>query len=402
MLIFWLLAAGLACIALIFVWLPPILHKRRVNRIDSDDLNMQAYISRKAELENEYTAEHISKEQHQLLLAELERNLLDGVVSPSRQQHSQRASMKGVGSMISAFVLAGTLALYWQLGEIQLVGEMQTQKALAEELSALSPQEQLALIESELAENPSNTDLLYLATRFYSQARQLDKLDQAYEKLLTLTQRSPEILADYAQTLFFVSGNQLLEKARNLAEEALSLQPMNITALGLLGVDAFGREQYKEAISYWETLLKVSPEGESAEAIREAVNQAKERQGDLGVEAPGVSLSVQVALSPNLSAQTEASQTVFVFARAVAGPPMPLAVARFTVADLPANVTLDDSMAMTPAAKLSSFEEVQLVARVSRSGKPIAEPGDFEGTFGPINTSQSQSIINIIIDKVVE
>jgi cytochrome c-type biogenesis protein CcmH len=75
---------------------------------------------------------------------------------------------------------------------------------------------------------------------------------------------------------------------------------------------------------------------------------------------------------------------VFIFARAAQGPRMPLAVMRKRVRDLPSAFTLDDSMAMTSAMKLSGQQQVVVGARVSKSGTPTPQPGDLEGFSAPV------------------
>jgi cytochrome c-type biogenesis protein CcmH len=116
--------------------------------------------------------------------------------------------------------------------------------------------------------------------------------------------------------------------------------------------------------------------------------------------ARGVSIPVLVELAEGLVPAPDA--TVFVFAREVGGPPMPLVVARLTAAELPTVVTLDDSMAMMPGRGLAAAERVELVARVTRSGGVSAAPGDLEGSAGPVTPAAAGRVVPLLIDRVVE
>jgi hypothetical protein len=113
----------------------------------------------------------------------------------------------------------------------------------------------------------------------------------------------------------------------------------------------------------------------------------------------GQAISGTVALSPSLSQQANPADTVFIFARAVEGPPMPLAVIRKQVKDLPFSFSLDDSMAMWPDAKVSAFPRVVVTARVSKSGEGQAQPGDLEGHSPPVAAGASG--LQIAIANVV-
>lgn len=101
--------------------------------------------------------------------------------------------------------------------------------------------------------------------------------------------------------------------------------------------------------------------------------------------AGGTGISGTVVLSPTLAAQVQPTDTVFVFARAVNGPPTPLAVIHRQVKDLPIAFTLDDSMAVWPEAKVSSFPQVVVTALVSKSGEGQPREGDLLGQSAPVS-----------------
>jgi cytochrome c-type biogenesis protein CcmH len=113
----------------------------------------------------------------------------------------------------------------------------------------------------------------------------------------------------------------------------------------------------------------------------------------------GATLKVAVSLSPAVAKQAAPDDVVFVFARAVNGPRMPLAIVRKQVKDLPATIVLEDSQGMGSGMTLSSAPEVIVVARVSKSGMANAQNGDLEGMSAPVKKgtkSISISIANVV------
>jgi cytochrome c-type biogenesis protein CcmH len=143
-------------------------------------------------------------------------------------------------------------------------------------------------------------------------------------------------------------------------------------------------------------LVAVLPEQDpSRQAIQGGIARAREQLDPQAATAPtppaaanAPGLTVKVDLAAALRDKVQPSDSVFIFARATSGPPMPLAVKRLTVADLPAEVSLSDSDAMMPQLKLSGFAQVQLVARISRSGNATA--GEWVGRSQPLASSVSE------------
>ena len=113
-----------------------------------------------------------------------------------------------------------------------------------------------------------------------------------------------------------------------------------------------------------------------------------------------MAISGKVTLSPALAGKAAPADTVFIFARDAQGQKTLLAVLRKQVKDLPLQFTLDDSMAMQPQAKLSGFDQIAVVARISKSGNPIAQPGDLQGLTGAVKPGAKG--LSIVIDTVVQ
>ena len=90
---------------------------------------------------------------------------------------------------------------------------------------------------------------------------------------------------------------------------------------------------------------------------------------------------------------------MFIFARAVDGPRMPLAVLRVPARELPRQFRLDDSMGMAPGVKLSTAGAVIVEARVSKSGNALPQPGDLSGRSAPVKPGASD--VQVLIDQVV-
>ncbi|RBH37267.1 c-type cytochrome biogenesis protein CcmI, partial [Pseudomonas sp. MWU13-2860] len=154
-----------------------------------------------------------------------------------------------------------------------------------------------------------------------------------------------------------------------LTDEALKADPKEVTSLGLLGIAAFEGERYQQAIDYWNRLLAQLPaDDNSRAALQGGIERATERlqaSGGKVAATPAAKvatlLKVHVDLASELKGKVQPGDSVFIFARAVSGPPAPLAAKRLTVADLPVTVELGDADAMMPQLKLSNFPEVQLV-----------------------------------------
>jgi cytochrome c-type biogenesis protein CcmH len=222
-----------------------------------------------------------------------------------------------------------------------------------------------------------------------------DEAADAYAKAAVRAPHDASLLADLADALAMARGQSLEGEPEKLVLRALELEPANLKALALAGTAAFERKDYAAAATYWQRMLPHVPtESEDARTIQQNVNEARALAADTRKPA----LKGTVSLAPQLKANAAPEDTVFVFARAVEGPPMPLAVARTRVRDLPYRFQLDDSMAMTPAMKLSAFPKVVVTARVSKSGSATPQPGDLQGASVPV--ANDAPAVDVVINEI--
>jgi cytochrome c-type biogenesis protein CcmH len=184
--------------------------------------------------------------------------------------------------------------------------------------------------------------------------------------------------------------------------------------LALAGTAAFERKDYKGAVHYWEDLAKVEPAGTPfAEQIRDSIAQARQMAGmPVAADVPDsaksstpatgqAQITGTVTLAESLKGRVSPDDTVFIFARPVEGSRMPLAIIRKQVKDLPFRFTLDDSMAMSPAAKLSGAASVAVGARISKSGNAMPQSGDLQGLIPsvPVGTTGLKVEINAEVSR---
>ncbi len=384
MIYFWLAAGLLLLVALGFL-LIPVLRGRRVQREeDRTALNVALYQERVAELQSQQQEGVLSSTQMDSGRAEAARELL----ADTEGVGTERVSRLGKPLPLLAALLVPVLgfALYLHFGasdKVELTREFaQPPGSLVEMTSRL---------ERAVKAQPDSAEGIYFLARTYmAQDRPADAATM-FERAVNLAGRQPELLGQWAQALYFAGDKHWSPQIQALSDEALKLDPKEVTSLGLKGIAAFEGQRYQEAVDYWKRLLATLPANDpSRSALEGGIARASEKileNGGRLADTPvaviqGAVLRVRVSLSADLQAKVLPGDSVFVFARAVSGPPAPLAVKSVTVADLPVDVELTDADAMMPQLKLSNFAEVQLVARVSRAGQPTT--GEWIGRSQPL------------------
>jgi cytochrome c-type biogenesis protein CcmH len=240
----------------------------------------------------------------------------------------------------------------------------------------------------KLAKNPKYAEGWTLLAQTYVELREPKQADDAFAKAAALQSLDPRLFAEWADVHVIANGRKWDSHARDLVTKALAADPKQLKALALGGSEAFDRADYKTAIEFWKKMREAAPAGSMDAKLADAnieeakaVMSGKRPAPAAGANSPaaaatGAIVGGTVSLSFALKSKAAASDTVFVIAKPLGGIGAPLAVKRFTVADLPAKFSLTDGDAVVPERALSNFSEVEVSARLSQSGNAVPQLGD--------------------------
>jgi cytochrome c-type biogenesis protein CcmH len=384
MILFWSLGALLAAVALALA-ARPLWRRRAASVVSRDAMNAAVYREQLQDLRADLACGTLAQADYERAHQELERRVLE--------DFSHVEGQKAPGG--NRFVAYGMLAIplvavlvYLVVGNPGVIALQDTAQATQRQIEGMV--ERLA---AKMKENPDDAAGWKLLGRSYASLGRFPEAVDAYARAVARAPRDADLLVELADALAMASGQRLAGDPEKLLERALQIDPKNLKALALAGTAAFNRGDFGGAAARWERMLPLLPaDSEDARVVRENVEQARAKGGS------AAKLAGTVSLSPKLKGRAAPDDTVFVFARAVEGPRVPLAVLRMKVRDLPASFTLDDSMAMAPGARLSAFPRVVVGARISKSGNATPQPGDLQGSSAAV--ANDSTGVKVLIDAV--
>jgi cytochrome c-type biogenesis protein CcmH len=418
MILFWTLCAALLLVAVLFVALPLWRKASSHNDVLRDTANLGILRDQATELEVDLRNGLLTRDAYEQGKSELQSRLVEEVkITEQPAARPPRNPAKVLAVVLAMMLPLFSVMLYLTLGNTDALLPQETIVADAD--GVIHSEEALQRLEKKvkrLAKNPSDW---WMLARTYTEQKRFPEAVIAYERLVVLVPNEAQLWANYADVYAMAHGQTLQsEEVAKLLNKALELNANNTTALALSGSAAMERSDYATAITRWQTLIdQLEPDSPDIQVYRGGIKQAsvllaaqpggKEKLAQLSsAKAPEkvsadstAAITGQVSLSPSLKGKVSPTDTVFILARAAQGPKMPLAVLRKQVKDLPLKFTLDDSMAMQPQLKLSGFAQVVVVARVSKSGTPMAQSGDLQGLTGTIKPGIKG--LNIVIDSVM-
>jgi cytochrome c-type biogenesis protein CcmH len=370
--------AAAVTVALVLVLLMRPYFRRIVPGATSrQDLNSAIYRDQLAKLEQDLSEGTLGKEDYAQARAELQRRLLEE--SQDRDDAAKlnppRKTMVGIG--IALPLVAG--AFYLMIGSPASMSpsgahEMADPKELERMVVALA---------EKLEKEPDNPKGWSMLARSYKVMGRSVEAEKAFERAGSFIDDDASMLAAYADVVATNAGGSLAGKPTTLIQKALKADPDHPMALWLSGTADLEAKKYGQALQTWERLAAMLPPGsEDARMLEGAINDVRVRSG-LAAKAPstavaaaaGGNVSGTVELDPALKGKAGPNDTVMVVAR-LPGTRMPLAAVRLRASELPVKFVLDDSQSMNPQSPLSAATEVEVEARISKSGMAKAESGD--------------------------
>ena len=414
MTLFWLAASILIIISLV-VLARPLLRQTSLHQDDRNKQNIQIARERLRELEQELKEKTISQAEYEQLREEVETGLVDDLASdPELSTGSGSSISRHYVWVLLITVPVISVTLYFVIGNPEMI-TVQPQIKTAGKVNphasnnnkaAGSMQEMVTRLAQRLESEPNNGEGWYMLGRSYLSLSDFKQAANALEKAHQLLGDEPGLLLRYADALTMSRNGKMSGKPFELVKKALTLRPNDPTGLWLAGMGYEEEGEYRKAIQSWQKLLPLLKDEQSQQKVSGLIKRANSQLGDNPVEISkpviinnkGIPVSVDIAAE--VKGKIPADSTVFIFARAQSGSRMPLAVVRKQVKDLPIDITLDDAMAMTEAMRISQFDTVNIVARVSFSGSAMAQSGDYQSEIQLAKPGQKSSVKLLIKNQL--
>lgn len=411
--LFWLLSGALVLLAAAFVAVPLWRAWRGADEsgeTDRAEANIALFRERKLELEADHAAGEIDREELDALLIELQKSLLTDV-EPA-EQSEQAAGLESSGREPFSWRSPASLAplalvfllpmaawlMYQQWGQLEDVELMdQFQRTVQNENDVETALDLVRSLGQIVQANPERPWAWYFLGENFSTLGMFDAANSAYRQAAERMSEDEEkalALGRAVLTAYIMEQLRITPEIQDLIDNTLELNPDEPNVLQLLASDAREREDYDAAIGYWRRLSQLNPDSQTA---RENIAELQRLRAGDASDGPAVEVAVAVAEDLPLDPQLR----VFVSARnaQVDGMP-PLAVADLTVAELPARIRLDDSLAVGPL-NLSSAESVYVSALVSQAGTANRASGDYFAETEAFPLENPPQPLELVISEIV-
>jgi cytochrome c-type biogenesis protein CcmH len=407
--IFWIVVAALLLVGLVCIVVPVLKTPKEVQSSDRQQQNVDIARDKKAALDDQLDDANLTQTEYDNALLELQTSLALDLEKPESGDVNQQGKWV-VWVLIFALPLA-TVGLYLKIGEYRVIENPALASIASDQnqsqQSDMTLDQMVKVVKERLRTSPDDARGWFVLGKTMMEMGEFDEAVTAFQRTLDLVgDKEAGVLFSLADALSMQKGGLMTGEPEAMIQQGLKIDPQDPTGLWLAGLAAEQRQDYKAAFDYLNTLLPlVAKDAQSTTEVNRVIALLQDQDPTLvkTIKEPLQSLSssfkVSVTLLDNLKQQVSSDNVVFIYVKAASGPPIPLAVKRLMVSDLPVTVELSDADAMIPSMTLSSFEEIIIGARVSTSGNPVAQPGDLYIETGSVDRNALTDGVMLSISK---
>ena len=444
--VFWVMMILMSLLAIAIV-VYPLLRVCGGKALAYKDSNLKLNEEKLKELDLDLKEGRIDQDFYKQAREELDRELLIDIPAENQQNaslHYTSAAKRhpALAIMIAIFIPLMAMLLYLDLGmhsasDEEFVAQQQPQSTEKQ----LSIEEMTSRLEQKIEAEGGTVQEWTMLGRSRKYMGDYDLASKAFAVALEKDTQNAQLMLERAEVMALSNDRVFDEEAKAIVMKAYELEPDNANSLWFAGVVEYQSENYREAIDILSRLVPVARgEEDVLKSIVSIIAESRERLIEAGEEVAELdellsvhiiaqednaragmttdqtasgqaasdqtaasaqsavitSLNVKVNISDDVRSKFGANDTVFIFAKAKQGPRMPLAAQRVSIAELPVEIVLDDSMAMVDGMNLSAFDQLVVSARASKSGTAMAQSGDYLGQVDVVDkTSQETLVVNI-------
>ena len=414
MVLFWSTSVGLLLVSIIVI-LKTLFNKNKSN-IKNENNSKILYEQKLLEIDKDIENNILSSNDAENIKKELKNTIQEYQIESdsllSNSYHSSKNEKKIVSLILILIIPAFVFGVYNIVGSPDVIEKLALTSNISDTQNSneqlASVDEMLNRVERRLLDNPDNIDDWLMLANSYLVLKRYPESIRAFENLYRLVGDEPSLLFRYADALAMANSGTFTGKPAKMIKKALLLDPENTMGLWLAGLASYEEGKIKEAITHWEKVLpKLKDGSEEQKNIKKYLefayqnnNIPKEESNSEPINAKKYSIKLNIRLSPDFD-DLDKNQKVFIYVKSEDETNnMPIIVLPKKVADLPLYVELDDSMAMLPSSKLSDYQSVRVIARVSKTGNAIASKGDPIGVIESVSTNSNETI-ELTINKIV-
>lgn len=412
--LFWIAAVLFVVLALAFI-LPPLLRKKTAaSQPGRRDINIAVYREQMKEMETERGNGLLPEEQFQTARQELETRLAEDALVAEAASPPVSTGNRKLGFFLAAVLPIAAFGLYAWLGNPASLTLLAEAPSPAEPLPNPTMAEHdikkmVEKAEAKVKANPEDGKGWALLAKTYAALGRWPEAWKAYQFAANLLPQDASLFSGQAEALAILNGRVLRGVPMELVSKALALDSNDMKGLELAGFNAFQEKNFVQAADFLGRLHKqLPPDAPYAknilaaltEARRLSQNPTRDSAGERAAQAPASNVTIRgsIEIAPALKDRIGQQDLIFLFARPALGG-APVAVVRGSATRFPMDFELSDRWAMNPDNLLSQQKQVTMVARISKSGAPMGQPGDLEGSVNDVPVGAQG--VTLVIDRVL-